>query len=84
MTVPKGAAASRGSVIHIKNEKKFSVSRSLLEGKEMVPSIAIRYLLIFEFKDSMFFCYIWLLKNRIMRVQGKGYVSSMVIKFMLH
>lgn len=56
MAVPGGAAASRGSVNHIKNEKTFSVSKSWLEGKSVVPSIGIRYLLTFEFKHSMFFC----------------------------
>lgn len=52
--MPGGDAASRGSVIHIKNEK-FSVSRSLFEGKGVVLSVAIGYLLAFEFKHNMFF-----------------------------
>lgn len=55
MTVPGGAVASRGSVIHIKNEENFSVSRSL-EDEDVVPSVAVRYLLSFEFKHSVFFC----------------------------
>lgn len=54
-SAPGGAAASRGSVIHIKNENKFSVSRSLLEGKDVVSPVAIRYLLTFELNHSMFF-----------------------------
>lgn len=83
MAVPGGAAASRVSVIHITNEKKLSVS-SLLEGKDVVPSIATSYMLTFEFKHSMFFCTHLTSKKYDDRSAGQSLCQFMVIKFMLH